>query len=131
LISRKYRFRVNFSRYLPFVQKNATHIFSSPMYRFPGIGSEQSMTRWSFTKHPASVGETYWQHMRAATRFGLRLAWAAFACLVHALLPFLFTTTGSSTVADLQAKMLANRKQRKVGEESGGFEGSTSDTTPS
>jgi len=32
------------------------------------------------------------------------------ACVVHGLLPFLFTTTGSRTVAELNERMLAQRR---------------------
>ena len=61
-----------------------------------------------FTAHPASVGETYWQHFFFATKFSLRLFGAAFAALVHAVLPFLFDKTASKIVAKLHAR-LTNR----------------------
>ena len=51
-----------------------------------------------FTEHPASAGETYGEHMRVALSFAVPLAKAAIAALVHAFLPFLFTTTASATV---------------------------------
>jgi MFS family permease len=45
--------------------------------------------------------------MHAASGFGTRMVLAGLACLLHALLPFLFTTTGSRTIADLHAGMAA------------------------
>ena len=62
-----------------------------------------------FEDHPASVGETYWQHMGSAWGFSWRLAIASLACLVHALLPFLFTKYGSATITRLHDRMVVNR----------------------
>jgi len=58
-----------------------------------------------FTEHPASVGESYGRHLRRATIFGVRMVLAGMACLVHALLPFLFVHTGSRAVAELNESM--------------------------
>lgn len=58
-----------------------------------------------FTSHPASVGETYDEHMRVALSFAGPLAKAAGAALVHAFLPFLFTTTASLIVKGLHERM--------------------------
>ncbi|MHA1808435.1 MAG: DUF6356 family protein [Candidatus Thorarchaeota archaeon] len=41
-----------------------------------------------FTKHPKSVGETYWQHFAVATRISARCLCASLFQAVHALLPF-------------------------------------------
>lgn len=54
-----------------------------------------------FTTHPASVDETYFQHMAFAGKFSGRLFLAAFAALIHAVLPFLCETTASRTVRQL------------------------------
>ena len=62
--------------------------------------------RGMFTSHPASVGETYGEHMRVALSFAGPLAKAAGAALVHAFLPFLFTTTASQTVKRLHDRMV-------------------------
>jgi hypothetical protein len=62
-----------------------------------------------FTDHPASVDETYLGHMAFAGWFASRLLMAAFAALVHALLPFLFETTASRIVRELYQRM-ENRK---------------------
>jgi hypothetical protein len=58
-----------------------------------------------FFQHPASVGETYREHMRVALGFAGPLAKAALAAGVHAFLPFLFTTTASRTVKQLNDRM--------------------------
>lgn len=63
----------------------------------------------SFTKHPASVGETYAEHMRMASSFGGAMLLGGVACLVHGLFPFLFTRTGSTTIARLHDRMVTNR----------------------
>jgi hypothetical protein len=64
----------------------------------------------AFTEHPASVGETYSEHMARAACFGVRMIGAGIACLVHALLPFLFERTGSAAIAELNDRMIANRR---------------------
>lgn len=62
-----------------------------------------------FTDHPASVDETYLEHMVVASGFSLKLFGLAVAALVHAILPFLFVTTASTTVLAMAEKM-ANRR---------------------
>jgi len=61
------------------------------------------------TEHPASVGETYTQHLASATGFSLRMIAAGLACLIHALLPFLFVKTGSNAIVALHDRMVLNR----------------------
>lgn len=48
-----------------------------------------------FTAHPASVGESYLEHMRFACRFGCRMLVGGAAAVVHSVFPFLFITTAS------------------------------------
>lgn len=69
------------------------------------------MARWSFTEHPATVGETYFQHQRFAMGVGLRMIIGGLACLVHGLLPFLCTTTGSRTIKALHARCTSGHRQ--------------------
>lgn len=73
------------------------------------------MSRWSLTEHPAAVGESYLEHMGMASRFGGRLLLASLACFVHGLLPFLFTTTGSSTIRALYGEMVTHRRRDPIG----------------
>jgi Family of unknown function (DUF6356) len=63
-----------------------------------------------FTEHPDSVGESYVQHLVAAAAFGLRMVLGGLACLVHAVLPFLFKKTGSDCIADLHQRMVARQR---------------------
>ena len=67
--------------------------------------------RW-FVEHPRSVGETYFEHLRAASCFGISMVGGGLACLVHALLPNLFTKTGSQTVKRLHERMVVARIRR-------------------
>lgn len=64
-----------------------------------------------FTEHPGSVGETYTEHMAVAFSFGGRMIVAGLACLVHGLLPFLFTRTGSEAIAALHTRMVTHRRK--------------------
>ncbi len=68
-----------------------------------------------FTEHPASVEETYAEHMGVAASFAARMFLGAIACLVHAFLPFLFVKTGSSTIAQLHDRMVVNRRHHESG----------------
>lgn len=62
-----------------------------------------------FTDHPASVGETYSEHLTAATSFGFPMILAGFACVLHGLFPFLFEQTGSNLVRKLYERMVTKR----------------------
>ena len=66
-----------------------------------------------FTQHPASVGETYLQHLRTALGFGFRMLIAGLACVVHALLPCLFECTASRCIGQLHDRMVVNRSTVK------------------
>jgi hypothetical protein len=67
------------------------------------------MSRLSFTEHPASVGETYGEHMMSAWGFAGRMVVAACACFVHGIFPFLCGTTGSGTIRELYGRMITHR----------------------
>ena len=69
------------------------------------------MIRQAFTQHPASVGESYTEHLVHATGFGLRMIAGGFACLLHGLLPFLFVRTGSQQIRTLHDRMVVNRSK--------------------
>jgi len=62
-----------------------------------------------FLEHPRSLGESYSQHLSTASHFGFHLVTAGVACLIHGLVPALFTRTGSATVKRLYGEM----KQRQ------------------
>ncbi len=67
-----------------------------------------------FTEHPASVGESYFEHLGQALGFATRMFLGSLACLVHAFLPFLFVKTGSRCIGDLHDRMVAKRDRRSV-----------------
>lgn len=61
-----------------------------------------------FLDHPASVDESYFQHMRFAFAFAVMLSIAAGAAFVHAVVPALCKTTASTILRRLHAR-LSNR----------------------
>lgn len=63
-----------------------------------------------FTRHPAEIGESYSEHLGAAGAFGLTLVGAGLACIVHAVLPFLFTHTASKSVHRLNRELAGKRR---------------------
>ncbi len=67
------------------------------------------MMRKLFTEHPASVGESYLEHLAAAAGFSMRLFAGALACLVHAIFPFLCVRTGGGIIRTLNDRMVVNR----------------------
>jgi hypothetical protein len=67
----------------------------------------------AFTKHPASVNETYLEHLGTASYFAFRMVGAGCACLLHGLFPFLFVTTGSSTIRHLHERMVTHRVRQE------------------
>ena len=48
--------------------------------------------------------------MARASWFGLRMMLAGMACMMHAVLPFLFVHTGSRAIEELNASVLATRR---------------------
>jgi hypothetical protein len=66
-----------------------------------------------FTAHPASVGETYLQHLRFAFRFGSLMLAGGAAAVVHSFCPFLFVTT-ASRINDRLVEMRAASRGRTV-----------------
>jgi hypothetical protein len=71
------------------------------------------MLKKLFLDHPASLGESYGEHLREASRFGLAMVGGGLACMVHALVPALFETRGSDTVAQLHDKLVRKRAARR------------------
>ncbi len=72
--------------------------------------------RRKFTGHPASVGETYGQHLVTATGFSATLFRGAICCAIHALLPFAFEKTGSEIIGELHDRMVTHRSRHSAGE---------------
>ncbi|MEQ6248020.1 DUF6356 family protein [Sulfitobacter sp. HNIBRBA3233] len=57
-----------------------------------------------FLEHPASVDESFLEHMAFAGKFSGKLFLAGGAALVHAFIPCLFEKTASTIIAELYAK---------------------------
>jgi len=64
-----------------------------------------------FQDHPRSLGMTWWEHGAGAIVIGARMVGAGFACMVHAVVPALFTETAGKTVISLHDHMM----KRKAG----------------
>ena len=58
-----------------------------------------------FLDHPQSVEESYFEHMRFAGRFSLRLFGAGCAALVHAVIPCLFEKTASQMIREMHRQI--------------------------
>lgn len=67
-----------------------------------------------FRDHPASVGETYVEHMGHAFRFGVTMILGGLACLVHGLVPGLCTRTGSDCIRALHQRMVMHRRVKPL-----------------
>ena len=65
-----------------------------------------------FTDHPASVGQTYFEHFKFAINVSKSLLKAFSACLIHAVYPPLHKNTASATIAELHNRIA----QRKLSE---------------
>ena len=59
-----------------------------------------------FSSHPASVGESYGEHLAFASGVGARMVLGGLACMLHGLFPFLFTRTGSRTIFSLHRRIV-------------------------
>ena len=81
----------------------------------------------AFTSHPASVGETYTEHLRSALGVSASMCRAALCCSVHAFLPFLFQRTGSRAIEDLHRRMLRQRSKLTVAPQAHAMGRGTSD----
>ena len=64
------------------------------------------------TDHPASVGQTYFEHFKFAVKVSASLLKAFSACLIHAIYPPVHKNTASATIAELHNRI----EQRKASE---------------
>ena len=62
-----------------------------------------------FVEHPASVNETYIEHMGMSGSFAIGLALATGAAVMHSIFPFMFEKTASGIITRLHDRMVANR----------------------
>jgi hypothetical protein len=64
-----------------------------------------------FLEHPRSLGMSWAGHGIGAVAIGARLVGAGCACLVHAVVPGLFTQTAGKTISGMYEHMM----RRKAG----------------
>ena len=70
-----------------------------------------------FTHHPHSVNESYSEHMSKAFYYGFKMIISGLAALIHAVFPFVFKTTASTSARqiiqdiDKRAESDANKDQ--------------------
>lgn len=69
-----------------------------------------------FTKHPSSINETYFEHLKAALGFSYHLLIGGFSCFTHALFPFLFVNTAGKKVYEMVAFMKRTGRWKKLDE---------------
>ena len=62
-----------------------------------------------FVDHPKSLGMSWFEHGVGAFRIGGEMIGAGAACVVHAIVPGLFTETAGRTVERLHQHMLQRR----------------------
>ena len=58
-----------------------------------------------FLEHPRSLGMSWAKHGAGAIVIGGRMVGAGVACIIHAIVPGIFTETAGRTVMDLHAYM--------------------------
>jgi len=67
-----------------------------------------------FTKHPHSVGETYFEHMKKAIKYGLRIQLISLIIFVHATFPFLFEHDAGDEIEKINKELQYRRKTKWV-----------------
>ncbi len=76
------------------------------------------MFRKLFLDHPSEVGEGYAQHFVVASGFGVTMIFGGLGALVHAFIPALCKTKGSTTINRLHKRIVdargANRDARTI-----------------
>ena len=76
-----------------------------------GTKGRSGVTDRLFFEHPRSLGMSWAGHGVGALAIGLRLVGAGVACLIHAVIPGVFTQTAGKTVTQMYDHMA----QRKAG----------------
>jgi hypothetical protein len=66
----------------------------------------------SFTDHPKSIGETYWQHFSFAFNVSLGCLLISALAFIHAIFPFLFVTAASDRLERI-SKAIQDRGQHE------------------
>lgn len=72
-----------------------------------------------FTKHPHQVGETYWQHMKAALTIAQLAVVIVWVSLIHSVFPFWYTTAASRKISELVIRQNQRSYNTNTGEQRG------------
>ena len=64
-----------------------------------------------FTKHPKSVGESYFQHLIIAFSFSFRLILISLKVFMHGLFPFLYSNCASDEISKLNSYLEERKKK--------------------
>lgn len=67
-----------------------------------------------FTKHPAKINETYFQHLRFAMYCGIQMIIAGMACIIHAIFPFCCKTNASDFIIKMVDVIKKRNKAKKI-----------------
>jgi hypothetical protein len=62
-----------------------------------------------FLSHPRSVGDSYAEHAASALSIGRAMVAGGLACMIHAVIPALFTHTASDTIEWLHARTMTRK----------------------
>lgn len=60
-----------------------------------------------FTKHPNSLGLTYYEHMKGSFNYSYLLFVGSIKASVHAIFPFLYETSTSDTIENIEKELSA------------------------
>lgn len=71
----------------------------------PSPTTPKTVLRSVFVSHPESVGESYFEHLRAALGFSTALAIAAAAAFLHALVPCMCQSTARTKIETLHNQL--------------------------
>jgi hypothetical protein len=74
------------------------------------VQAENQLREKLFLEHPRSLGESYWEHQRYALSFGTSMIVGGVACVVHAVVPALFVSTGSTMIRHLYHRLIATKR---------------------
>lgn len=65
-------------------------------------------------RHLIQNNQTYFQHMKTSFGFALHSLMASACFCVHGMFPFIFETTGSAAIANLNSKLKLRTKDEDI-----------------
>ena len=74
------------------------------------------LKKMSLVKHPNKNGMTYFKHMYYSLKFAIMLLIASVQAVIHAILPFLFETSTSDLIRNINKiqKSIGCKKKKRV-----------------